>query len=61
MNENETKLNPCPKCGKAFLFYDRYDRLKYKVNCSCGWAWKVSRWEETKAAAVEKWNKKVKG
>ena len=61
MNEqNEIKLNPCPYCRKIYLFYDRYDRKQYKVNCDCGFAWKVSRFKNTKAEAAEAWNKKIK-
>lgn len=58
--ENKTHLNPCPKCGTAWLFYDRYDRLQYKANCNCGFAWKISRWKDTAKAAAEEYNKKVK-
>ena len=58
--ENKTNLNPCPKCGTAWLFYDKYDRNEYKVNCDCGFAWKISKWKYTAAAAAAEYNKKVR-
>lgn len=61
MNEtNETKLNPCPYCREVWVFFDKYDRLMYRTNCKCGFAWKIGRWKHTEKEAVELWNKKVK-
>lgn len=57
-------LKPCPKCGEAWLqeycygfSWELYSY--YKVNCICGYAWAISKREETMGEAVKSWNELI--
>lgn len=59
------KLKPCPKCNKSWLYvsdgdyYSDYESKGYRVNCSCGYAWKAISWQKTEQEAIQEWNRRV--
>lgn len=56
------KLEPCPFCKDAWLYVSDggytsdYEHKGFRVNCQCGYAWKVVKWCRSKEEAIEAWN-----
>ena len=59
------KMKPCPRCGTAWLyvsigdFGSGYEGNGYRVNCSCGFAWKTIKWRDSEDEAIKEWNAEV--
>ena len=51
---------PCPHCNDIWLYFSDMDRFQYKMNCSCGYAWRNSQWKNTKYEAVKTWNDHIR-
>lgn len=52
----------CPHCNTAWLYASLgdytsgYESYGYKINCTCGFAWKNTQWKHTKDEAIKTWN-----
>lgn len=57
------ELKPCPFCGKSWSYASTgdygsgYESKGYKIECSCGFAWRFSEWKPTEKEAIAEWNK----
>ncbi len=61
MKDNQ-ELKPCPKCNKSWIYVsdgDYYSTKGYRINCSCGYAWKTISWQKTKQETIEVWNRRL--
>lgn len=54
------RKTPCPHCNDIWIYFDDFDRFQYKMNCSCGYAWRNSQWKNSKEEAVHCWNDHIR-
>lgn len=62
-----SNLKSCQYCGDAWLYASEgdygsgYESFGYRVECTCGYAWKAIGWRKTKQEAIDAWNSSTEG